>query len=427
MGAPSKQALTLDPQPWMTASETQAVMAALSADGATVRFVGGCVRDALMQRPVNEVDLATPERPERVIELLENAGIRVIPTGIEHGTVTAITDNKNYHITSLRKDIATDGRRAVIQFTDDWKEDAARRDFTFNALSASPDGLVYDYFDGLKDLSDRRIKFVGCAEERIKEDHLRILRYFRFIAVLGVRNDDQPSHQLCISKAHLISNLSGERIRDELFKILKSEIKNDALALMINNGVTQHFLPEAVNPDLLNQLMLLENFAAQSYSVSVDPIRRLASLIETDEKGADGIAERLKFSKSHRKKLKKLIKTRFKEILNLNEDKLRAIIYQNGSSHIIDLSLLQWSQMLIDMPRLPQEQKDAWLRIIEMADGWMEPIFPVRGQDLVNLGIEEGPKISSLLNQLEDWWAEGGCHPDRAACLKKLKNLMETG
>ena len=205
---------------WMTNPHVRAVFDAIKAGGGDIRFVGGCVRDALLHKQIDDVDLATTERPERVIKLLKSAGLKAIPTGIEYGTVTAVSGTQTYQITTLRRDVKTDGRRAEVDFTDDWKEDARRRDFTFNTMSATPDGMVYDYFNGLQDLVNRRIHFVGNVEERILEDHLRILRYFRFIAVLGMRIDDQYSLKKCIQHAPLLTKLSGERIRDELFKML---------------------------------------------------------------------------------------------------------------------------------------------------------------------------------------------------------------
>ena len=178
-------------QPWMETAEVKAVFRAITAGGKEARFIGGCVRDTLMQRPVSDIDIATQERPERVMELLRGAGIIAVPTGIEHGTVTAVTGGQSYEITTLRKDIETDGRHAVVKFTENWRTDAGRRDFTFNTMSATPDGMVYDYYNGIQDLADRVIRFVGRVQERIDEDRLRVLRYFRFIAVLGMRVGDK--------------------------------------------------------------------------------------------------------------------------------------------------------------------------------------------------------------------------------------------
>ena len=238
----------------MTNSHIKNVLEALNGEGKEARFVGGCVRDGLLKIPVQDVDLATPERPEKVITLLEAANIKVVPTGIKHGTVTAVIADKKYEITSLRIDMKTDGRHASVDFTDDWKQDAMRRDFTVNALSACPKGNVYDYVSGLQDLLEGRIRFIGLAEEKIKEDHLRILRYFRFIAANGFKNEDNKTHQICVNNSYLLAHLSGERIRNELFKILVSANHNDGMGMMIRDGVTKHFLPEAISSNYFNNL-----------------------------------------------------------------------------------------------------------------------------------------------------------------------------
>jgi len=199
----------LAPQPWMTAPETRAVVAALTADGTEVRFVGGCVRDALLGRPVKDVDIATPDRPQRVMELLARAGIRAIPTGIEHGTVTAVVGRTPFEITTLRRDVETYGRRAKVAFTDDWTADAARRDFTINALSCTPDGRLYDPFGGLADLRAGRVRFVGDPEARIREDVLRLLRFFRFYAHYGAAPPDPAALAACRALAPLLPGLAS--------------------------------------------------------------------------------------------------------------------------------------------------------------------------------------------------------------------------
>lgn len=411
-------------QPWMEAPATNAVLDALASGGKEVRFIGGCVRDAILHRPVADIDLATPEPPERVIELLEAADIKAVPTGIEHGTITAVTKDQSFQITTLRRDVKTDGRHAEVEFTDNWKEDAARRDFTFNTLGATADGMIYDYFNGIQDLAERRIHFVGRAEERIKEDYLRILRYFRFIAVIGMRIDDKYGYEQCLRYAPEIANLSGERVRDELFKILESEIKYDAMNLMIDGGVTEHFLPEAKSTVVLKRLIWLETSAIKFDSVHTDPIRRMAALIETDAAGVEAIAARLKMSNVQKKTLLELVSPSWTADPFITDEELRALLYRLGPACIIDLCLLEWSRRLIDMPRLPREQTDAWLRVIETADQWRKIEFPLRGQDVLDLDIEPGPRVSELLAEVETWWTTGGCQADRDACLERLQGLV---
>ena len=204
----------LPPQPWLDTVDTRAVIDALEKDGTRVRFIGGCVRDAIAHRPVQDIDIATPDPPETVIALLEGAGIRAIPTGLDHGTVTAVSGGASFEVTTLRKDVATDGRHATVEFTDDWLEDAKRRDFTINAMSATPDGDVFDPFDGISDLAHGRVRFIGLARDRIAEDYLRILRFFRFHGSYGRPPVDKDALAACRAHADGLSELSGERIRD---------------------------------------------------------------------------------------------------------------------------------------------------------------------------------------------------------------------
>lgn len=408
-------------QPWMETPEVKAVFAALTSGGKEARFIGGCVRDTLMKRAVSDIDIATQERPERVIKLLEDAGIYVIPTGIEHGTVTAVTGGLSYEITSLRKDIETDGRRAVVEFTEDWRTDAGRRDFTFNTMSATPGGMIYDYYNGIQDLAARVIRFVGHVQQRIDEDHLRILRYFRFIAVLGMRVANKHEFQTCINNAHLLTELSAERIRSELFKIFESANQFDALKLMIDHGIMQYILPEAEKTERLKRLMWIETSAIKFDSVAPDKIRRMAAVIDTDAAGAEAIARRLMFSRADREHLKHLAEPQWQAAWDVDEATLRAVLFRLGAAEVIDLVLLAWAEHLIVTPRLLTEEKDGWQNIIRIADAWSPIEFPLRGRDVLALGVGEGPEVSLLLGAVENWWLSGGCHAGRDDCLEELR------
>ena len=220
------------PQPWMTAPQTRLVLDALGREGTEVRFIGGCVRDAVLKRPVRDIDLALPLSPQRVMTLLRRANIKAIPTGIDHGTVTAVVDAMQFEITTLRMDVENYGRRAKVAFIDDWSADAARRDFTFNALSCTPDGDIYDYFGGLEDLGHGRVRFVGSARERIAEDVLRLLRFFRFYAYYGRPPPDEEALSACREWAERVQTLSGERVRVELFRTLMATDPADVFQLM---------------------------------------------------------------------------------------------------------------------------------------------------------------------------------------------------
>ncbi|MCH7958052.1 MAG: CCA tRNA nucleotidyltransferase, partial [Proteobacteria bacterium] len=294
------------PQPWITAPETVAVVEALAAEGAEVRFVGGCVRDAVLQRPVEDIDIATPEPPERVIALLGKAGIKAIPTGIEHGTVTAVIGEARFEITTLRVDVETDGRRAKVAFTDDWTADAARRDFTINTLSCTLAGDIYDPMGGLDDLGRRRVRFVGNAEKRIEEDVLRLLRFFRMYAVYGRPPPDIEALAACRALAPRLPGLSGERVRDEVFRILMAPDAADTVVLMRGEGVLEQILPEAGDVGRLRLLSWLETSAIKVATVAPDRLRRLAALLDVDAAGAGSVAARLRLSNPQTERLVKV-------------------------------------------------------------------------------------------------------------------------
>ncbi|MFQ5959208.1 MAG: CCA tRNA nucleotidyltransferase, partial [Alphaproteobacteria bacterium] len=254
MDQPVEPAGTIEPQRWMTVRATRAVVDALRAQGAEVRFVGGCVRDAVAGRKVTDVDIATPDPPETVIRLLEAAGIRVVPTGIKHGTVTAVVARRPFEITTLRRDVETYGRHAKVAFTDDWTADAARRDFTINALFCAPDGTLYDPFGGLDDLRAGRVRFVGDAVQRIREDVLRLLRFFRFYAHYGRPPPDAEALAACRAMALALPSLSGERVCAELLRLLAADDPAAVLELMIEADVLEFVLPEVAGVGALAEL-----------------------------------------------------------------------------------------------------------------------------------------------------------------------------
>lgn len=411
-------------QPWMESAEVKAVLAAITKDGKEARFIGGCVRDAILKDPVNDIDIATQEKPHRVMELLEEAKIKAVPTGIDHGTVTAVIGTESFEITTLRKDVKTDGRHAIVEFTEDWKTDAARRDFTFNTLSATPDGMIHDYFNGIQDLADRIIRFVGRADQRIKEDRLRILRYFRFIAVYGMRVGNNFDFQTCANEAHHLNELSAERIRAELFKILASDNQFDAVRLMTSHGIMAQILPEVAYTDRLRRMIWLETRAIKFDSVAPVPLRRLAALIETDQRGVEKMCDRLKLSNQDRKRLLAMMDTDLPIKPGIPENKLRGLLFRLGVEAVLDVALLHWANRLSQVPKLPRTETDGWLEIIAAADGWENIPFPLRGQDVLDLGVAAGPLVSEYLRGVEDWWVEGGCRDDRSACLERLREQV---
>jgi poly(A) polymerase len=410
----------------MELPETRAVVAALTRDGAEVRFVGGCVRDALAHRTVKDIDLATHDPPERVIALLEAARIRAIPTGIAHGTVTAVAATRHFEITTLRIDVETDGRRAKVAFTDNWVADAARRDFTINALSCSPTGDVYDPFDGMTDLAEGRIRFVGRAEERIREDALRLLRFFRFQATFGRPPPDPEALAACRGLASLVDGLSGERVRAELFRILLAPDPASAMTLMRGEGVLERVLPEAGDVGRLRVLAWLETTALEADVLEPDAPRRLAALARADHAGALAIADRLRLSNAERDRLAALVAPPLMLTPELDGRVRRQAFHRLGPANARDLALLAWAREIAQSPRPPKGRNDAWAALVKDAAAWVPREFPLKGRDAIALGIPAGARMGELLAYVERWWIEGDFQAGRGECLERLKAITAT-
>ncbi|NIJ18995.1 poly(A) polymerase [Sphingomonas naasensis] len=356
------------------------------AQGMT-RFVGGAVRDALLGNEVTEadVDIATRHAPEAVMDLLRQAGIRAVPTGIEHGTITAVLASGPIEITTLRRDVSTDGRRATVAFTDDWRADAARRDFTMNALYADPlTGAIFDYFGGVADLEARHVRFIGDPVQRIAEDHLRILRFFRFLARFGDRADP-AGLDACTARAKDLMALSRERIRDELLKLLVARDAVRVVALMLDRGILLPVLPEIVAPDLLAHLAAREAEAG----IAPHPIRRLSALLPRDAGLADQLGARLKLSNAERKRLVTAAAA--------PEGAAMPLAYRLGVDSAVD-------QLLLSERPIAE--------VIEIA-GWQPPRLPLSGGALVARGLAKGPDVARALRAVEDRWIAEG-FPDAA-------------
>jgi poly(A) polymerase len=413
----------LDPQPWMIAPETQTVIAALSAGGAELRFVGGCVRDAILGRPVSDIDIATHDPPARVMELLEAAGIKAIPTGIAHGTVTAVLGKAHFEITTLRRDVETDGRHAKVAFTADWREDAARRDLTINAIFCTPDGKLYDPFGGLADLDAGRIRFVGDPRARLREDVLRLLRYFRFYAHYGKPPPDADALAACRELAPLLPTLSGERVAAELLKLLRAPDPAAVLLLMRDEGVLAHVLPEAATgPGIatLRALVTLEGPGA-------DALRRLAALLDPAQgvAAARGIAERLRLSGAERERLAGLATLDPALTREMTTKTRRRLLYRWGAERFRDLALLAWAREIVADGPSARRAAEAWREHLAAAADWRPVELPVKGRDLIALGVSAGPAMGQLLAALEEWWIAEDFVPDRAACLAKAEAMAK--
>ena len=401
----------IDPQPWMLDPATMTVLEALAAGGAEARFVGGSVRDALLGRPIDDIDIATPAPPERVIELLRQRGVKVVPTGIEHGTVTAVTAEppRHFEITTLRRDVETYGRRARVAFDADWAADAARRDFTINAIYLDPDGTIHDPVGGLADLRARRVRFVGDPATRIAEDVLRILRYYRFEARFGSGAGDEEARAACRAATHLLPCLSAERVAQELVKLLETRDPAPALCMMQEDGVLAVILPEARRLDRLRQMIAIEP--------EPEPLRRLAALVDVDAAGAVGLAERLRFSNAWRDRLQGLAAP-WPLDPRADMPAQRRALYRLGADRYRDLALLAAAEDAMSRKRLAE--------LLAFARNWIPPAFPLAGRDVTALGIPRGPRVGRLLAAVHEWWQAGDFTADRTRCLARLKELAAT-
>lgn len=398
-------------QAWLRESATQKVMAALSKQGKPARFVGGCVRDALLGRKIQDIDIATQHPPSSVMGLLEAAGIKAIPTGIDHGTVTAVCETKTFEITTLRSDIKTDGRHAEVVFCEDWLEDAHRRDFTFNAMTADLQGVVYDPFDGFTDLKAGRVRFVGQAEERIKEDYLRLLRFFRFNAHFGKGLPDRASLQACSALRAGIDGLSGERIAQEFLRLLEAPHPAKWISLMKKSGVLAHILAQSQDSHILEMLCAFED--------RPDALRRLCVLLPSDPTIVKGCADRLRLSNAQRKRLQMARCCEKTLIPQAAQNEIRSFLFHYGAGTARDQVLIYWAEKGFTGIG-PQEQN----LLVEIDEWEKSPVlFPLLGRDLMAQGIEAGPQLGMLLHKVQDWWCKAGCYGDKAACLAYLSTV----
>lgn len=405
----------LQAQKWMSAPETVRVIAALTAEGADVRFVGGCVRDAILGIPVTDIDLASHLPPDDVTRLLEAADIKAMPTGLAHGTVTAVIGEAHFEITTLRRDVETYGRRAKVAFTNDWAADAARRDFTINAMFASPDGTLYDPLGGMQDLHAGRVCFVGEPEQRIREDVLRLLRFFRFQAHYGRAAPAKDALDACARLAPLLPALSGERVAGEVFRLLAAPRPAEILRLMAELGVLGHVLPQLVRFERLEALMDLGGALAS-------PILRLAALVEGGAPAADALADRLRLSREEREHLVALAAPSARLHPDLAMAQRRRHLYRLGAERYRDLALIAWAQA--GGASSKKGEAGAWRDLADLAQSWPAPEFPLRGRDALALEVPPGPQVGRLLAAVEDWWLDGDFAAGRKECLAELERRV---
>jgi poly(A) polymerase len=396
----------LDDQPWLTAPATRAVMAALEAAGGPdcARFVGGCVRNALIGAPVADVDIATTLKPEETDRAIRAAGLKAVPTGIAHGTVTAVSGRQPFEITTLRRDVSTDGRNATVAFTDDWAEDAARRDFRLNALYADGEGRVFDPTgEGVADAAAGRIVFVGDPETRIQEDYLRILRFFRFFAWYGRGEPDAAALAACQALASGMTRLSAERVSKELMTLLAAPDPRIAMAAMAEAGVLAQILPEAeMGP-------LFEAAVAQGD----DPVIRLMTLLPSDERIVREASARLRLPNATRDRLAGTAVAAPVVRRAMSDPEVRAAVWRHGGRAVSDALHRRWAES-------PAGADDAQ-RLLALAEGWRRPSMPVGGRDLARLGVEPGPETGRILKAFEEGWIAddfpSAGHTERLAAL----------
>lgn len=392
------------------------------ADGTPgARFVGGCVRDLALGLPFDDIDIATPLHPDAVTRRLEQAGVRVLPTGVAHGTVTALAaPGLALEITTLRRDVETFGRQARVAFTDDWLADAARRDFTFNALSLGPDGDLYDPFDGLGDLRAGRVRFIGDAAARIDEDVLRLLRYFRFLARFGTGGPDAATLAVCADRAPLLVGLSAERVRDEVLKILAGPRPAWAWDLMVGAGVVAVILPMlAPGParPLAEVVRLQDALGPDGQPV----LTRLAALLAPgDADGAVRAAVALRLSNAQRDRLAALVRPGVPVIIGMDDAARRQALFDLGADLYRAVLMLRAAQALPEAPAAVRAAVQADLaRDLAAAAAWVAPVFPLRGSDLLAAGFAPGPALGRVMADVTAWWRAADFQPGRESCLEE--------
>jgi poly(A) polymerase len=393
----------------MTAPETAAVMAALGE----ARFVGGAVRNALLGVNVSDIDIAVPMPPSEVIARLVAKDIKVVETGMDHGTVTAIVGTQAFEITSLRRDVATDGRHAVIAFTDDWSEDAARRDFTINAMYASASGEIFDFATGVEDLIAGKVRFMGEPGARIAEDYLRILRLFRFHAWYGKGDVDAQGLRAAADAKDKLKTLSAERIAKELLRLLEAGNPTPVLRVMAATGILSELLPGALQ---LPQLERLVEIDADELAPR-DGLLRLAALLPEGGDAAHAVADALKLSNADRLRLEQALSGE-RIAPQLSAPDARRLLYRVGVSRFRDKVRLAWAGAARSANAIQ------WRMLLAMADNWQRPRFPLSGLDVMQAGVPEGPEIGRVLALVEDWWIGGDFASDEGALRDRLRAVI---
>jgi poly(A) polymerase len=391
---------------WLTSGPLPRLLGVLDRDGEEARVVGGAVRNALLGLSADEIDVATTAVPDDVVRRVQAAGFKAVPTGIEHGTVTVVSDKIPFEVTTLRRDVETYGRHAKVAFGRDWKADAERRDFTINAFSARADGTVYDYVGGLADLAARRVRFIGDPQQRIEEDYLRILRFFRFHAAYGTSDHpDRDGLEACIAGRDGLDQLSRERVRMELMKLVVAPHAVPTLIAMTDAGLTLRVLGG------VSYLASFENTAKVEAAVgaSPDPVRRLGALGVWVTEDAERLWQKLRLTNGEHERLASMAEGWRRVSPDLNEQAQRVLLYRLGPLHFTDHALLAWA-------RSDATAHDtAWHDLAGLPQRWTAPALPLKAADLMARGIEKGPALGAAMRAAEDAWIAAGFPEDQAA------------
>ncbi|MGI6851938.1 CCA tRNA nucleotidyltransferase [Mesorhizobium sp. 1B3] len=403
---------------WLSDERLQKLLAALSQGGDLARIAGGAVRNALLGTSVSDIDIATTTSPEETARRAQAAGFKAVPTGAEHGTITVIADGRPFEVTTLRADVETDGRRAKVAFGRDWREDAARRDFTINALYADADGTVIDYVGGVADIESRTLRFIGDAETRIHEDYLRILRFFRFFAWYGAGRPDAEGLKACARLKHGLDRLSVERIWTELKKLLAAPDPSRALLWMRQAGVLTKVLPESEKwgIDAIHGVVK----AGADLGWEPDAVLRLEALVPPDPARVATLAERLKLSNAEAERLAGWA-TAPRLGSTTSEAMLAKALYRGDRQGLVDrlrldLAAARWRAVQDDAALV---EAGGYSRLLRFAQKWRKPAFPINGGDLLALGVPKGPDIGKLLGELETAWVESGFTLERNVLLER--------
>jgi poly(A) polymerase len=410
---PGTPPLRLTSAEWLDRPGTQAVFAALGIRGHVARAVGGAVRNALVGRPVADVDIATDATPEEVMAAAEAAGLKAIPTGLAHGTVTVVAAGRPYEITTLRRDVETHGRHATVAFTDDWAEDARRRDFTLNALYCGADGTLLDPLGGYPDVVARRVRFIGDARRRIREDYLRILRFFRLTADFAEGPADTGGLDACVRERAGLAILSAERVRVELLRLLAAPRGPEIAALMQDYGLLPSVLGAAPRPTLLARLAAIE----AALGGAPDPVLRLAALAVETPEDAERLRDRLRLSNEETGKLVRAAGRGAGIGPSAPVAHARAWLYRHGAAAYRERVLLDWARSVAPA------DSDAWRQRFELPDRWQPPRFPVSGADVLAQSVPAGRPVGETLRALEDWWIAGDFAADEAGLRARLAEL----